>query len=524
VLNSDVVVIGAGRAGLFLASRLARLRVRVLVLESGGADHPQTSHALNEVVNLGDAYRGASDGRSRGLGGTSVKWGAAMLPFAKEDIGPNTAGWPIEWPIAFEDLSPYWRDAEKLFGLPDGPFDRSGDIGEGFRLRSAKWSAFRFRNVAHLLANDIHGPHIEVWTNATVDGFKLRPDGRLGSISARSPNGQKLEARGTEFVLAAGAIESTRLLLQLDRLNGQKIFEPHHQLGRYFHDHLSAPIAHIQPLKRRLINQTFGLRFERGGMRDLRIEPSAELRQSCNLPGGFAHVVALTDEKVGYTILRNLYLELQRGRMPRTKQFTDLARDLPWLVHAGWWRVLRRQLLAPHNAKFELVQVIEQKPVATNRISLSSDAVDDYGSPLAQIDWRVNEVDMDNFAAFQTKTLTAWEGCSYRTLGTLSATSSQLWGAMLREGGGIFHPGGTTRMAKHCSDGVVDESLSTFAVPNLKVVSTSTFPTGGSANPSFTLIALALRSADLIAKGIQPTSTILRRTDPLISRIATGPY
>jgi choline dehydrogenase-like flavoprotein len=58
----------------------------------------------------------------------------------------------------------------------------------------------------------------------------------------------------------------------------------------------------------------------------------------------------------------------------------------------------------------------------------------------------------------------------------------------------------------------------------LKVVSTSTFPTGGSANPSFTLIALALRSADLIAKGIQPTSTILRRTDPLISRIATGPY
>jgi choline dehydrogenase-like flavoprotein len=45
----------------------------------------------------------------------------------------------------------------------------------------------------------------------------------------------------------------------------------------------------------------------------------------------------------------------------------------------------------------------------------------------------------------------------------------------------------------------VDGDLRTFRVPNLSVVSTSCFPTGGGANPTFMLMAFALRAADWIA-------------------------
>lgn len=61
-------------------------------------------------------------------------------------------------------------------------------------------------------------------------------------------------------------------------------------------------------------------------------------------------------------------------------------------------------------------------------------------------------------------------------------------------------------MGRSVSTGVVDGDLRAFRVPNLTVVSTSCFPSGGSANPTFMLMAFALRAADRIFAEIRPGS------------------
>src|SRR5579863_4870131 len=84
-VETDVAIVGAGIAGLLLATRLRRHGLRVTVLESGGFEQNGETHPLNRVVQTGDAYSGATRGRFRCLGGTSTRWGGALLPYLTND-------------------------------------------------------------------------------------------------------------------------------------------------------------------------------------------------------------------------------------------------------------------------------------------------------------------------------------------------------------------------------------------------------------------------------------------------------
>src|SRR5205085_1128620 len=119
--SADVAVVGAGIAGLILATRLVKNGVRTIVLESGTDTSVAEPDPLNEVVQIGQPYRGAEKGRFRGLGGTSVCWGGAMLPFLACDMEPHTARWPVHWPVTLDHVYKYIPELERLFHLPDGP-------------------------------------------------------------------------------------------------------------------------------------------------------------------------------------------------------------------------------------------------------------------------------------------------------------------------------------------------------------------------------------------------------------------
>ena len=182
-----------------------------------------------------------------------------------------------------------FNQIESIFELPGGTFDvelppsqRPKD--NSFILRSAKWPSFRMRNVAHLLEGQIKGEGVEIWLSATATRFKLAENGRLASVIATSPSRNEIEVEAKLVVIAAGAIESTRLLLLLDAQQGERVFGAYRQLGRYFFDHLSNSTGTIVPRKLKALNETFGFRFVHSGMRDLRIEPSPKLRAMRALP------------------------------------------------------------------------------------------------------------------------------------------------------------------------------------------------------------------------------------------------
>jgi choline dehydrogenase-like flavoprotein len=78
----------------------------------------------------------------------------------------------------------------------------------------------------------------------------------------------------------------------------------------------------------------------------------------------------------------------------------------------------------------------------------------------------------------------------------------------------LAHPAGTTRMGTSPSDSVVDPNLRVHRIPNLSIASASVFPSAGSANPTLTIMYLAMRAADALAKQAQSLSANLYAQQP----------
>jgi choline dehydrogenase-like flavoprotein len=503
----DVAIIGAGTAGCLLATRLAKTGLRVVVLESGGRNQAADTHELNRVVQKRSVYSGAEHGRFRALGGTSTRWGGAMLPFLPADLGAHTADWGPAWPIALGDLENYVAELERIFALPGGPYDVEGLVSSStrssspFLSRSPKWPAFRLRNVATVFASDLaSGSGPEVWLNAHVTAVHLDASGRASGLSARSLDGGELTVSvGREVVVAAGAIESTRLLLLLDAAHQKRLFAPHGQIGTHFHDHLSAAIARIDVKDRKALNRLAGFRFEGQAMRNNRLELAPQTREQHKLPGAFAHISFYTDELSGFDGLRDVLRQLQLRKAPKLRSLGLILSNSLWFARAALTRFVQKRVLPPDQAQFELHLVTEQRPMASNRIGLSSLETDPFDLPLAEIDWGVSPEDISTATKVLDELIAYWQNSSLAQLGTLRPYDDSTWHQSFSQGGGIYHPGGTLRMAESADAGVVDGQLRTFAVPNLRVLSTATFPSGWGANPTMMLLLLALRAADHIS-------------------------
>lgn len=503
--QADVVVVGAGIAGLIVGTRLAKAGRRVIVLESGGLRQEGETHPLNATEQVGQYYKGADSGRFRCLGGTSTRWGGALIPFREDDLNFHHADWNANWLGVGPELMSHLDDAERLFALPRSSYDAEDvpalylDGEEAFVPRLAKWPAFAKRNIAHLLKQQIasaDGPTI--WLNATVTDFHFRPNGSLDSVQARAPNGNCFRVNAVQFVLCAGAIECTRLLLLADRAAEDRMFAPYGVLGRYFHDHIADTVGRFTEHVPQGLNYVSGFRFEGSGMRNLRFEPSKALRTAHNLPAAFAHISFQADQTSPFDGLRQILRAIQRRELPARNTFSLLLGSSGWLARATWWRFAKKRLLYPDNVRLTVDLVVEQEPTRESRIDLSN-RMDEFGLPLARIDWRVSKSDQAMMMRLSDKLAEAWATSPLAKIATLELLTEPQREANLRQSGGVYHPGGSTRLGSSNREGVVDRNLQTFAIPNLSVVATSVFPTGGGANPTMMLVLAALRVADRMA-------------------------
>jgi choline dehydrogenase-like flavoprotein len=494
VREADFIVIGAGTVGLPTSVMLARKTGKtVLCLESGGLRQDGETHPFNEVVQRGMRYKGASDGRFRCLGGTSTRWGGALIPFQDADLRD------AQWPISFDGLTPYIDEIEKLFSLENGPFSDPAfpfPLGGDHVNRLAKWPEFKKRNVAALLGADIAAAgNLQIWLNAHV--VEVKTEARGVKLKALSPDGDEMAISGKQLIVAAGAIETTRLALLIDRQNGGVVSAVTPALGRYFTDHISTEVAEIVSSERAALNQVVGFRFgAAGSMRNIRFELAPDTPARRHLPPSFSHIGFKVEKPGGFDVLRDIFQNLQRRKLPPPRVILDLIANAPWLARAVWWRFVNKRLLFPAHSRLIVHAVVEQIPSRENRISLSAEHRDRFGLPLAEITWTVTEEDKKNVVETANLFRKTWEMTGFSRLGTWKPLApDEIW-ASLDAFQGIFHPTGSTRLGIGPAEGVVDKDLNLFGVHNVQLLATSVLPTGGGSNPTMMLLLLAMRCVD----------------------------
>ena len=106
------------------------------LLRAAAGTQETDTHPLNRVEQTGQIYAGAEHGRFRCLGGTSTRWGGAMITIAcRRDVERHTAGWVPAWQVPYERLMAQLPDIESKFGLPEGSYEDPEIIGAARRRR-----------------------------------------------------------------------------------------------------------------------------------------------------------------------------------------------------------------------------------------------------------------------------------------------------------------------------------------------------------------------------------------------------
>jgi choline dehydrogenase-like flavoprotein len=520
-LSASVCIVGAGIAGLIAATRLARdKRLRIIVVESGLKTLDPAVAALNEVDNAGAKYDGALLGRSRALGGTSLMWSGKLLPLSPSDMLPRPYVDLEGWPIDSAELDSYRQEIEALMELDSEPYE--GDIAADleprailprddidFCLRWPKRPTRKNHNLAYIFRKEIESlENLEIWLGATASHFDFDPDSKkITALSCINHAGKLLRVVANEYLIAAGTLETTRLLLLADRQSNGCISRDCDALGRYFNDHLGVNAAAIRPRDHALANRILNDRIRPRSHRHLHFELRPEVQREHGIGSAYFEIGAEYPDSSALLKAKELVQHLKHGQLNiGYHDIRAILKDAPSLFQVTQWKWMRKQYYWPPNVGLHIFIRIEQLPQWQNRISLS-DQKDALQFPKLKLEWHRTDADERLFRVMVDKIDRYWKAhlsqvCDLQWRPEVLNSAVGMAGLSMD----LAHPAGTTRMGTSPFDSVVDPHLRAHRIPNLSVASASVFPSAGSANPTLTVMYLAMRAADAVARQAQSLS------------------
>jgi choline dehydrogenase-like flavoprotein len=515
-VEGDVAIVGSGVAGALVAWRLARAGLRVLVFEAGPrvdrqgaverfrsspdrglaspypdlpwAPRPRLDALHDYYVQVGpDLFTGVYERR---VGGTTWHWLGTCLRMLPADFRLRTLyGVGVDWPLSYQDLEPWYREAEEALGVAgeqdlgsprSGPYpmppvaptwvDRVvGRVVPLSLLPQARNSrpydgrpaccgaascvpicptGAKYDAAVHVARAEQAGARL--LTETVVHRLELGPDGRVWGLRFLRPDGSAGEARAALYVVAAHAIETPRLLLMSGACPGSTA------LGRY----LMGSTAQVsRALTREPLYPFRGPQVTSGflGRRD----------------GPFRRRRAAFYTSVGTDGWPD-------GAPP------ELARR--FIAQGLQGQDLRRALAEHASRQLTLASSCEELPCADNRLELDRERRDPLGLPRPRLHYRV-----DDYTLRGAEQAMRWHE---RIFAALEADHRLHYAAAADPA----HLAGTCRMGRDPRTSVVDPDLRCHEHPNLYLVGTAVFPTCGAGTPTLTVAALALRLAERLRR------------------------
>ncbi len=439
--------------------------------------------------------------RAHGVGGSTLHYEGEAHRFATHAFKPASRfGWGVDWPVEYSDLAPWYERAERLLYV-------SGDAGNPFKAYRGpyplpphpltarrRWvdagaARLGWRNLAnplalpseatpgrgpcmhsghchrgcpfgaksstdHLLKQASRRGNLKVLTDARV--LRLEASGNRVNAAHFVSGGRLHVARGSQIILAAGALETPRLLLVSetgrfpDGLGNQN-----DQVGRHFMETVFVS---------RQFQADQMVQSWKGPPQDARI-------WDFNLPD--------TNRGIhGFTLGASAGGERYRGAM----RFSGEVKG----IGASHKAAMRHRF----NRSIWFTGVTDHQPHPANRLLLSS-ATDSDGVPKLDVYTDYTQLELDTMVEMRRQIEVLAEACGATESGEVYSSYSQP---------SATHVGGTCLMGTDPASSVTNVFGQVHGLDNLHIVDGSVLPGQGMGDaPSLTIQALALRTADKIA-------------------------
>ena len=553
----DAIIVGSGAGGGMATHQLANAGLKVALIEAGDFYDPADEEQRTQLRYPWESpRRGAStrlrpfgdynsciggwelDGepytqkgdtefmwwRGRMLGGRTNHWGRISLRFGPLDFKrKDIDGLGDNWPIGYQDISPYYDKVDKLIGIfgsneglyndPDGyflpaPKPRLHELYyiDGARKANIPVIPARKSILTKRINNDrgicfycgqcsracgihadfssgtvliypsLNGGQVDLLTNSMVREVITDEEGMATGVRyVNKRNQREYELKGRTVILAASACSTARILLNSksgQHENGLGNNSDH--VGRYLHDSTGASRAAFLPdLMDRDIYNEDGV----GGM----------------------HVYSpwwLEGANLDFT--RGYHLEIGGGMgMPSygfgfaVNQYNQYLGDRV----GGYGNQLRDDIRKFYGARLSIACRGESIPQYTNRCELDPTVVDEWGIPVLRFDYKWTQHEINQARHMQDTMEELLEASGGIVLGNKPG-ADQNYG--LTQPGEIIHEVGTTRMGTDPRTSVTNEFGQLHDVKNVFVADAGTFVSQADKNPTWTILALAWRTSDYI--------------------------
>ena len=503
-VRCDVCIVGAGPAGMTLARELDDGQREICLLESGGESSEVAAQSLLAAARGSDDYPPLQATRVAALGGSTHVWAGWCRPLDAIDFECRPEMPSSGWPISRAELDPFYAQAHAALRL--GPFEYdpiAWERSSGCRalpLAGVDMRPILFRKSdvnfgrEHVTALR-RSQQITAWLHSTALRVRYSPDGRRVHSIEVGVTGRRrtFDVAPRIAVLASGGIENARLLLLSDSPDHRGPVNVHGVVGRYFTEHCHVDGGSFEPSEGSS-PAFFFPRFVPSGGHVARgayaPAPQAMHRQSllnCGISFRPAYESDPVFDDSSVRSLLKVWDMCRRRAVPYR-----VARELGHAARAPRkaFRALMSRLRGRHDGSNEwrLRSLAECSANPENRVELGNDK-DSFGRPLARIRWRIRDLELRS-----TRETHALFAAAVQQAGHGRVTvADDDWAARMEP---ALHHLGTTRMHDDPVRGVVDRDARVHGMDNLYVAGGSVFTTGGFANPTLTVLALAFRLAE----------------------------
>ena len=507
--DSVVLIIGSGAGGGTLANELCQKGIKVVVLEAGALQTQATflndewksfvQLAWLDARTTSGSWRIAKDFAGlptwicKTVGGTTTHWAGASLRFQEHEFRVKTVYGDIkganllDWPVTMAEMAPYYAQAESKMGvtrtngIPGLPGNNNYKVMHAGAMKLGYKEVHTGNMAINSQPRDGRGRCLQLgfcfqgcksgakWSTLYVEipkamatgNLDLRPESHVSRIEHNAAgkvtgvvyfdkDGKEQRQKARIVAVAGNSIETPRLLLlSASTQFPDGLANSSGQVGRNYMRHLTGSVY--------------------GAFKD-----PVHMYKGTTM-AGIIRDESGHDTKRGF--VGGYELETLALGVPFLAAFLNPG---GWGADFSWWM--------DHYTNVAGMWIVgEDMPQETNRITLHKDLKDKWGNaiPNVHFDDHANDLAMRKHAFQQGERVYQAAGAT-RTFQTPPYPST--------------HNLGTCRMSANARDGVCNKWGQTHDINNLFISDGSQFTTGGAENPTLTIVSLAIRQAEYIAK------------------------
>jgi choline dehydrogenase-like flavoprotein len=515
LLAADLCVVGAGAAGITLASEFDGMSQKVCLLESGSYRVDEDTQSLYDLSSAGYPITEDFMSRARYFGGTCNLWAGRSMKLTALDLEARDWVPDSGWPMQYGELDRYYDQAGRILGIPSfesfarilerrmSPSERALFDHPDLKPNISLWARTPLRFAARYKATLKRSRNVDVYLHANATEVLLNSQGdTVEELKIATLGGKRMRIRAKRFVLACGGLENARLLLVSSGRHETGVGNQHDLVGRFYMDHPRAVSGTVRLRGTHAWPMILGHAL-REGIGQVGIQLSEARQRDDRL---LNHYLTLERKWSPYTarayqsFIQSMKVLLRRGysgerRPPSRVKLAVIPHSIYLLaprelVPHSLYRMLKaaRTTFGKPVTELTVVNYCEQVPNRESRVFLGVER-DKLNMQRLVLDWKVGSE--------ETRTLTRLHELldrhlRKRAIGYL-ASDEQSPHPFYSD---ASHHIGTTRMSEDPRKGVVDRNCVVHGLRNLFIAGSSVFPTCGYANPTWTIVALTLRLAD----------------------------